>query len=275
MTLSASEFNFIKALVLRTSGNVLESQRDYLVDSRLSALADRENLNSVQGVLARLRDSSRTDLVQRVAEALVNNETFFFRDIYPFQLLKDEVLPEIIAARQNERAINIWCAACSSGQEPYSIAMILRENFSQLSGWNIKIIASDFSQTILQRAAQGRYSQLEINRGLPAPLLIKYFERAGTEWQLNESIRSMVTFSEVNLLQPLPSALRRIDIVFLRNALIYFDVDKKRQVMSQMETVMRPGGYLFLGAAETTMNISAAFDRRFQRASCYQLQGKR
>lgn len=273
MALSTSEFNFIKALVLQLSGNALEQQRDYLVESRLLALATRESLPSVQAIIQRLRDNVDPELGRRVAEALVNNETFFFRDIHPFDILRNSIFPDIISKGGAEKSLSIWCAACSSGQEPYSIAMLLRDSFPNLANWTVRLMASDFSQPILQRAALGKYTQIEVNRGLPARYLVKYFEREGMVWQLKREVRDMVTFREVNLAQPLPS-MPRFDVVFLRNALIYFDVDKKREAMAQVEKILKPGGYMFLGAAETTINLNSSFDRRFDKAACYQLRAK-
>ena len=273
MTMALADFNYIKSLVQQSAGNVLDSARDYVVESRLQAVAERAGLPSVVSLVAQMRESSNESLRRQTVEALVNNETTFFRDHHPFEILRQNVLPEIIERQGRDRTLCIWSAACSSGQEPYSLAMLLLEHFPTLVDWQVRIIASDFSQPILSRAMQGKYSQIEVNRGLPARLLVKYFERVGTNWQIKNNIRQMVTFLEMNLAQPW-GMLPRMDVIFLRNALIYFDIETKRGSLSQVEKVLKPGGYLFLGAAETTINLSSSFERRFDKASCYQLRAK-
>jgi chemotaxis protein methyltransferase CheR len=208
-----------------------------------------------------------------VVEALVNHETTFFRDFHPFEVLRQTVLPELIERKARERTLTFLSAACSSGQEPYSLAITLAEHFPHLADWDVRILATDYSQAVLERAAAGRYSQIEVNRGLPAPYLVKYFERDKMHWQLKAKIRDMVTFSEMNLAETWPQ-LPSIDVLFLRNALIYFDVDTKRASLVQAERAMAPRGYLFMGAAETTISLSESFERRSEKVSCYQLKAR-
>ena len=273
MPMPLADFAYIKELVEHSVGNVLEAQRDYVVESRLQNVVEKTGTKSVQGLINKMRQGGGEALSRQVVESLVNNETMFFRDMHPFEILRKEVIPELMVRQARDRTINIWSAACSSGQEPYSLAMLILENFPQLADWQVRIMASDFSQAILNRAMLGRYSQIEANRGLPAKYLIKYFDRNGLNWQIRNNVREMVTFLEVNLSNPWP-AMPRMDVMLLRNALIYFDVAAKRQALSQVEKVLKPGGYLFLGAAETTINLSQAFERRFEKAACYQLRGK-
>ncbi|GET40439.1 MCP methyltransferase, CheR-type [Microseira wollei NIES-4236] len=202
----------------------------------------------------------------------MTNETFLFRDEHPFQALKIHILPELLKQRQIEGNLNIWCAACSRGQEPYSIAMLMREHFSNLSSWNVQIIASDISTAMLEKARAGRYGQHEINRGLPATLLQKYFQPFGNEWQLKEEIRRIVEFRQINLTSTFPP-LSPMDIIFMRNVLIYFDIETKRCILSRVRRVLKPDGYLFLGGGETTINLDDAFEPvQFGKAVCYKLR---
>jgi len=205
-------------------------------------------------------------------EAMTTNETSFFRDFHPFEGLKKFVLPDLIARRAAERELTVWCAASSSGQEPYSLAMLIRENLPQLVSWRIRILATDLSSDVLARAREGRYSQLEVNRGLPASLLVKYFEKRGCDWYLRDDIRNMVDFQIVNLASAWPF-LPPMDIVMLRNVLIYFGVETKKDILAKVRRVLRPDGYLFLGGSETTFSIDDSFERvQLERATCYRVR---
>jgi chemotaxis protein methyltransferase CheR len=210
----------------------------------------------------------------QVIEALATYETTFFRDVYPFEALKDFIIPELIERRKGDRSINIWSAACSSGQEPYSIAMLIREHFPMLASWNMRLIASDFSSKILARARNGRYNQLEVNRGLGETLRNKYFEQLNNEWLLKEDIGRMVEFHQLNLIQSW-SSLPPMDIIFMRNVLIYFDTQTKKAILGKVRQLLRPDGYLFLGGGETTLNLDDSFERvQFNKSVCYKLQIK-
>jgi len=203
---------------------------------------------------------------------MTTNETSFFRDFHPFEDLKKIVLPALIARRSAERELRIWCAASSSGQEPYSLAMLIRESFPKLVSWKVHILATDLSTDILARAREGRYSQLEVNRGLPATLLVKYFEKRGCDWYLRDDIREMVEYQIVNLAGPWPF-LPAMDIVMIRNVLIYFSVETKKEILAKVRRVLMPDGYFFLGAAETTFGIDTSFERvQLERATCYQVR---
>jgi chemotaxis protein methyltransferase CheR len=270
--LDPTDFEFVSSLVMKRSAIVLEPEKNYLVESRLLPLARREGLASVAELVARMRASSLNGLQQKVVEAMTTNETSFFRDLNPFEALRKAVLPELFQRRAAERRLQIWCGASSTGQEPYTIALVLREHFAAFADWKINIVATDLSTEILARACQARYSQLEVNRGLPAPLLVKYFQRQGTEWQLKEEVRRLVEFRQLNLIDPV-WAIATSDIVFMRNVLIYFDVATKKNILKRIRQVLRPDGYLFLGGAETTMNLDGAFERvNFERSGCYRIQ---
>jgi chemotaxis protein methyltransferase CheR len=259
--LSAENFALVAQLLRDECGLVLEPGKEYLVRSRLAPVAQRHEAASVDRLIDRLRGAAINGLVAEIVEAMVTTETSFFRDIHPFESLKKSVVPELIQRRAAARQINIWCAASSSGQEPYSIAILLREYFPELSNWQIKFLATDVSHDMLARSRAGRYSQLEVNRGLPTPLLLKWFRQEGGHWQIDERLRSTVTFSYMNLIQPWP-AMPLWDLVLLRNVMIYFDSDLKRLILDRLARVLSRDGYLLLGGAETTLNLNDSFTRR-------------
>jgi chemotaxis protein methyltransferase CheR len=272
MPIDQNDFDYIRQLVLRHSAIVLDSGKEYLAEARLSSVASDKGLDSVHGLVTELRRGSFGELHKNVIEAMTTNETSFFRDIHPFNALRDIVLPELIERRQTARAIRIWCAASSSGQEPYSIAMIIREHFPQLGGWRVEIVATDLSVAMLERARSGVYSQLEINRGLPAAYLVKYFTNKGIDWHIDPSIRNMVDYRELNLAEPWPP-MPEMDIVFIRNVLIYFDVETKKAILGRIRKNLKNDGFLFLGGAETTINIDDAYERQpMGKAVCYRLR---
>jgi chemotaxis protein methyltransferase CheR len=272
VTLNKVDFDFVRALVHKRAAIVLEEEKDYLVESRLSSLARREGFASVADLLVQLRANRGQYLSQKVVQAMTTNETSFFRDLHPFEALRKQILPELIGRRSAMRRLHIWCGAASTGQEPYSIAMLLREYFAELSSWELRIIATDLSPDVLAQAQEGRYSQLEINRGLPASFLIKYFTRQGTQWRLKDEILRMVELRQLNLIESWP-ALPMMDLVLMRNVLIYFDLDTKKMILSRVRKLLQPDGYLFLGAAETTLNIDDHFERaELERSGCYRLR---
>ena len=258
MAASAESLTYLRDLIYRRSAIVLEEDKQYLFDSRLGPLARDAGFDSIDALVARLRGDQGTPLLRRVVEAMTTNETLFFRDVHPFEALKAQIVPDLVRARSADRSLRIWCAAASTGQEPYSIAMTLREHFPELATWNIQITATDLNAAVLERAREGRYRQLEVNRGLPAPFLVKYFERDKADWQLSANIRQMVTFRELNLLDSWTS-LGTQDIVFMRNVLIYFDVDTKRRLLGRARQTLRQDGFLILGGAETTTNLEENF----------------
>jgi chemotaxis protein methyltransferase CheR len=274
MTVGAADFDYIAQLVWRRSAIVLEPGKEYLVESRLTPLARREGGEKISDLVARLQSSPETDLHAQVVDAMTTNETSWFRDRLPFDALSAHILPELMVKRARERRLTIWSAGCSSGQEPYSIAMILTAAMAMHPGWSLQIIATDLSEECLAKAKRGRYGQLEVNRGLPAQLLVSNFERQGMEWEVKSSIRSMVEFRSLNLARPFDSVVGSPDVIFLRNVLIYFDIETKKQVLKRVRSVLKPDGYLFLGGAETTLNVDEAFEPvQFDRATCYRVRG--
>jgi len=272
MSLSQAEFNFIRRLVLDQSAIVIEEDKGYLVESRLLPLARREGLTSLKLLVQKLQIEPFHNLHRQAVEAMTTNETSFFRDFHPFEALRKAVLPALINRRAEAREIRIWCAASSSGQEPYSLAMLIRENFPQLLSWKVRILATDLSTDVVARAREGRYSQIEVNRGLPASLLVKHFQKRGSEWCLRDDIRQMVEFQVFNLVGAWPF-LPSFDVVMLRNVLIYFGIETKKEIFAKVRRVLGPDGYLFLGGAETTFSIDDSFERlQFERATCYRVR---
>jgi chemotaxis protein methyltransferase CheR len=274
MTVGASDFDYIAQLVWRRSAIVLEPGKEYLVESRLTPIARRVGGEAISDLVSRLQSQPENQLHSDVVDAMTTNETSWFRDRLPFDALSAHILPDLLEKRSRERRISIWSAGCSSGQEPYSIAMILANGLAMHPGWTTNILATDLSDEMLVKARQGRYGQLEVNRGLPAQMLVSNFERSGMVWEVREGIRQMVEFKALNLARPFDTVVPSVDVVFLRNVLIYFDTETKKQVLKRVRSVLRPDGYLFLGGAETTLNVDEAFEPvQFDRATCYRLRG--
>jgi chemotaxis protein methyltransferase CheR len=272
LLLTPNSFNFISTLVRNKAAIVLEPSKSYLIESRLNPVARDNGLESLEDLVSALQRPGSQALTQQVVEAMTTNETSFFRDLHPFDALRQQIIPELIEKRAKDRTITIWSNACSSGQEVYTIAMIIREHFPELQGWKLKLIASDLSTQILDKARQGIFNQTEVNRGLPMPLLLKNFEKKGIGWQIKEEIRKMVDFKVINLIEPFP-VMQSPDIVFLRNVLIYFAPEMKRDILNKVRKIMKPDGFLFLGGAETTMNLNVAFERvQIGKAVCYKPQ---
>ncbi|MFO8076255.1 MAG: CheR family methyltransferase [Actinomycetota bacterium] len=268
-TVAPADFDYIAALVRDEAAIVIEPSKAYLVESRLSPVARRHGQGSIAEVVTRLRNGDRK-LRTEVVEAMTTNETSWYRDVHPFEALHRHIIPELVKRRAQRRQITIWCGAASTGQEPYSVAMLLADRHPELANWNLRIIATDISGEVLGKAMAGRYSQMEVNRGLPAPILAKHFRREGADWVLSDRIRNMVEFRMLNLVGSWP-VMPPVDVVFLRNVLIYFDLTSKRAILSRVRGVMQEDGYLFLGAPETTLNLDDAFRRvAFDKTSCYQ-----
>ncbi len=259
-TVSAADYDFIVALMRDRCALVLDPGKEYLVRSRLTPLVHRHGLTDISQLVGRLRSGDDKSLITEVVEAMVTTETSFFRDVHPFETLKKIVLPKLIELRQSQRRLNIWCAASSSGQEPYSIAILLKEYFPELSGWQINLRATDISQEMLQRSRAGRYSQIEVNRGLPTALLLKWFRQEAGFWLLDDQIRGMITFQQMNLAEHWP-VMPQWDLVFLRNVMIYFDNSVKKEILGRVGRVLDKDGYLVLGGAETTLRLDDSFCR--------------
>ena len=274
MTITEADFEFISSVVRAESAIVLERGKEYLVESRLLPVAKESGHPTIADLIKQLRRSPMGPLRGQVIEAMTTNETSFFRDVHPFHALSDTVLPELIRARAAERSLNIWSAASSSGQEAYSIAMLVSDALVGQPGWRVRLLATDISQQMLDRTRSGLYSQLEVNRGLPAQRLVKHFTREGTHWQVNEDLRRMVECRLLNLDAAWPM-MPSMDVIFLRNVLIYFDIPTKQRILTRVRSLLRPDGYLFLGGAETTLNLDAGFERvQIGNAPAYRLRSE-
>lgn len=251
-------FTYISKLAKDESGLVLTEKKIYLLDSRLMPIARKMEIETLDELIERIRVRPEPPLVKEVVEALTTNETLFFRDNGPFDRLKENVLPDIMAARGAQKSFRIWSAAASSGQEPYSLAIILNEMAAKMHGWNFEIVGTDLSTEILAKAEAGHYSQFEIQRGMPVQLLVKYFKQEGASWVINDDLRAKVKFMPANLLED-QRGLGQFDIVFCRNVLIYFDPETKGKVLDMIADMMPDDGRLFLGAAETVLGLTEKF----------------
>jgi chemotaxis protein methyltransferase CheR len=258
MSVAVGTFNLFAELLRSRTGIVLAREKSYLLESRLLPVAKHAGLAGIDELAAALVQRSGEGLATDVVEAMLNNETFFFRDNVPFDLLKNVMLPALRQARGATRTIRIWCAAASTGQEPYSIAMMLAADDAAWAGWNVEIVATDVSRRALARAEAGLYTQFEVQRGLPIQLLIKHFEQEGEQWRIAQDIRRRVRFRQVNLCQPF-AHLGNFDIVLCRNVLMYLDQASKSDILSRMRRLMPDDGYLLLGAAETVLGLSVDF----------------
>jgi chemotaxis protein methyltransferase CheR len=258
MTISPDAFTFVRELVRAESAIVLEPGKEYLVESRLVPLARTAGHPDVDAFVRELSTRRNPATLRLVVEALTTNETSWFRDSDPFTALRQSIFPTLVKTRPH-RQIRVWAAACSSGQEPYSILMTAQDT-PELAGWKVDMLATDLSQEMLDRARSGQYSQLEVNRGLPATTLVRHFERSGLSWRISPALSSQVQFRQLNLMRPFPP-MGKFDVVFLRNVLIYFDLATKRDILRRVRQVMAPDGHLFLGAAEMTMGVDDAWER--------------
>ena len=274
MSLKAAEFEYITQLLKRECAIVLEPGKEYLVELRLGILADANGFPSYHTLIYKLMQNNDVDLTNKVIDAMTTNETLFFRDLKPYEFLQKELLPHIFSRANQSRELNIWSAACSTGQEPYSIAMLLAKNFPIISQqWKTTFIATDISTTCINYARKGIYNQFEVNRGLPLPYLVQYFFQTNAGWEIKEEIKKMFVFQELNLIKEWPF-LPKMDIIFLRNVFIYFDVSTKKKILSKIKKQLKPNGYLFLGSAETPIYIDNSFQRinTSLNVNCYQYQ---
>jgi len=253
------EYDYLRKLLKERSGLVLSSDKQYLVESRLLPIARKSGLTGLGELVQKIKTPGTEALIVEVVEAMTTNESFFFRDKIPFDHFREAIMPSLVAARAKQRRVRIWCAAASTGQEPYSLAMCLKEMAGQISGWRVEIIATDLSHEVLEKAKAGIYSQFEVQRGLPIQLLVKYFTQIGETWQIAPEIRSMVQYRPFNLLSDF-GQLGIFDVVYCRNVLIYFDQKSRKRVIDMFYERLVPGGFLFLGHSESLLNISTAFE---------------
>ena len=255
--IGASDYDFLRRMLRERSGLVLGADKQYLVESRLLPVSRRAGVAGLKGLMEKVRNRPNENLIVEVVEAMATNESLFFRDKIPFDHFRETIMPALLVARAQSRRIRIWCAAASTGQEPYSLAMALKEMGPALAGWRTEILATDFSLQVLEKAKAGIYSQFEVQRGLPIQMLVKYFIQIGEMWQIAPEIRAMVQFKPFNLLNEC-TQLGSFDIVFCRNVLIYFDQPTKTKVLDRIARVIVPDGYLVLGAAETVVGLTSS-----------------
>ena len=253
------DYGYLRRIVYDVSQNVLDASRDYLFDTRLNKVLRNQGMSDLGELVHQLRLRKDTALQREVAEAMTINETSFFRDLRPFDLLRKELLPKIIEARRHRRALRIWSAACATGQEAYSLAMLLLEHFPMLVGWNIVIEGTDICSEAVDRAKEGSYQRIEVNRGLPARYLVRYFEHLGDEWIVRPEVRRLCHFRQANLCGPTPFFNRsadRFDVIFLRNVMLYFDQATRRKLLAGTHRLLAPDGVLFLGSSEQPAGAS-------------------
>jgi chemotaxis protein methyltransferase CheR len=252
------DFDYLRQMLRQRSGLVLSAEKQYLAESRLLPLARKHGFAGLSELVARLKAATAAPLDVEVVEAMTTNESFFFRDKVPFEHFRAVIMPALLSARAREKRIRIWCTACACGQEPYSLAMSLKDFGPALAGWRVEIVATDISNEVLEKAKAGIYSQFEVQRGLPIQSLVRFFNQVGEAWQIAPEIRAMVQFRPLNLLNDF-SSLGIFDLVFCRNVLIYFDQDTKIAVLDRMARQMPADGFLILGAAETVIGLTDAF----------------
>jgi chemotaxis protein methyltransferase CheR len=262
------DYDYLRGMLKERSGLMLSGEKQYLVESRLAPLARKAGLNGLGELVSKLRSPNAERLIIEVVEAMTTNESFFFRDKTPFEHFRDAILPALLAMRQSKKRIRIWCAAAAAGQEPYSLAMTLKELPHWPQDMRVEILATDISTEILEKAKSGIYSQFEVQRGLPIQLLVKHFEKVGEMWQISPELRAMVQFRPLNLMRDF-SNLGIFDLVFCRNVLIYFDQQTKIDVLSRIATVTAIDGYLCLGAAETVVGLTDVFKTIPERRGFY------
>jgi chemotaxis protein methyltransferase CheR len=256
--MNQSDFDFIAGLLKQTSGLVLTPEKAYLLESRLMPVARKFGFENLDNLVESVRKDRSKNLVDEITDAMTTNESLFFRDGTPFEQFRAVIMPRLLQLRSGTKTIRIWSSASSSGQEPYSIAMLLKDMGHTLAGWNIELIATDISNEMLARAREGKYTQFEVQRGLPIATLVKYFSQEGDSWRIDQAIRSMVDYRHFNLLDD-PRMLGEFDIIFCRNVLIYFDHVTKGEVLDRMSHILADDGVLFLGAAETVLGITDRF----------------
>ncbi|MBI3606707.1 MAG: protein-glutamate O-methyltransferase CheR [Nitrospirae bacterium] len=273
MTVIAREtLSFFFTFFQRESGLVLDESKTYLIESRLDPLVRAEGLSSIDELRKRIQQETSPVLKKKVIEAMTTNETSFFRDITPFTVLKTTVIPEVVKANQKSRRLRIWSVACSTGQEPYSLAMVVAELAPELQGWDVRILGTDIADKVLDRAQAGVYTQHEVQRGLSVAYLMRFFAQQGDEWAVKPEVKHFVQFRQFNLLTDF-SSLGTFDVIFLRNVLIYFDNATKKQILDRMGHALSPGGTLFLGGTETPIGITDQWVRvKLDQGICYKKQ---
>jgi chemotaxis protein methyltransferase CheR len=266
-------YDVLCAYLRRASGLVLDADKRYLVESRIAPIVRREGFSGLTDLVRAIERGMHPGLAQEVVQAMTINETYFFRDKIPFDKLRENVLPDVITARANKRSLRIWCAAASTGQEPYSIAMILEEFASRLAGWRVEVVATDISEAVLTKARNGIYTQFEVQRGMTTAQLLKFFTQVRDEWQLKPHIRQKVNFRHFNLLDDY-TLLGSFDIIFCRNVLIYFEPDRKADILNRMTRLLAEDGFIVLGASESVLGLSTSLSGSPVHRGFFQRAGK-
>ncbi len=271
--ITPEQFRFFADLVKQHSGIALGKGKEYLIESRLNELAKASGLRDLDALYRKAKTSMTPRLKEEIIEAMTTNETYFFRDQHPFDALKKEIIPELMERNKAKKQLRFWSAACSTGQEPYSIALIISEHFPALLSWRTEILATDISKKAVEKGKAGRFTQVEVNRGLPITLLIKYFKQQGAFWIIDEKLKRMVRFKTMNLLAPFVG-VGTFDCILCRYVLIYFDQATKKSILEKLVKQLNPGGYLFLGATETPVGLPPTMKRvSFGRATCWRKEG--
>ncbi len=266
--ISPEQFRFFADLVKSSSGISLNEGKEYLIESRLNELARSSGMRGIDELYRQAQLHMTPKLKEDIVEAMTTNETYFFRDIHPFEALQKHVIPNLIS--QKKDGLRFWSAACSTGQEPYSIAILLAEHFPALTNGKADILATDISKKAIKKGSEGRFTQVEVNRGLPVTMLVKYFKQKGAFWIIDDKPKKIIKFKQLNLLSPLVG-LARFDIIFCRYVLIYFDQETKKQILEKLVKSLNPGGFLFLGATETPLTLPPNMKKqKFGRAICWQ-----
>ncbi len=256
--MNQTDFELLSSILKERSGLVLTPDKTYLLESRLVPIARKRGMAGLEDLVSSIRQSKDEAVLSDITEAMTTNESFFFRDQKPFDVFEKEVLPKLLESRADKKTLRIWCAAASTGQEPYSLAIVLKENAAKMAGWRTEIVATDLSNEVLEKAKSGLYSQFEVQRGLPIQFLVKYFNQVNEMWQIDASIRGMVQYKPLNLLENF-GGMGTFDVVFCRNVLIYFDQDTKAEVLGRTAKIMPSDGMLFLGGAETVLGVTDKF----------------
>ncbi len=254
-------YSYLQTFLKQEMGYDLGAGKEYLAETRLNPVAAAFELSTWEQLVEELKKTSKPAIKEAICDAMTTNETSFFRDKKPFDQLIARCIPDVMEKNKMTKQLKIWCAACSSGQEPYTLAVILKDHFPELNNWNVNILATDISSSILNKANSGAYTQFEVQRGMPIQMLVKYFHQKADHWEINKDLKDLITFKKFNLMDSFAGIGGPFDIIFIRNVLIYFDGGTKAQIFQKLSQVIDPSGYMFLGGTETTLGFCDKFKR--------------